>query len=201
MPLCRGLMSVMPFMPFARCSIMGALLLSLGACASNVKTVAAENSKQIPADPVSRARIHTELAALYFQQGGMKIALEELANAVRINPDYAPAYSMYGLVYMQLGEQDEANRNFQKAVALAPNDPDIRNNYGLFLCETQQYQAGLNQLDLALSNPLYATPAIALVTASRCAQAMGNDALAKSYRQRAAAYGAQKPAAEPAVAR
>lgn len=180
---------------------MGIVVLSLTACATTTSTTGVENAKQIPADPVSRARIHTELAALYFQQGGMKIALDELGNAVRIDPDYAPAYSMYGLVYMQLGERDKANRSFQQAIALAPNDPEIRNNFGLFLCETQQYQAGLNQLDLALSNPLYATPARALVTASRCAQGMGNGALAENYQQRAAIYGVTVNSAEPIIAR
>ena len=180
--------------------MMGVLVLCLTACATT-STTGVENAKQIPADPLSRARIHTELAALYFQQGGMKTALDELASAVRIDPGYAPAYSMYGLVYMQLGERDKANRSFQQAIALAPNDPEIRNNYGLFLCETQQYQAGLNQLDLALSNPLYTTPARALVTASRCAQAMGNVALAENYRQRAAIYGVTVNPAEPMLAR
>jgi type IV pilus assembly protein PilF len=180
--------------------MMGVLVLCLTACATT-STIGVENAKQIPADPLSRARIHTELAALYFQQGGMKTALDELASAVRIDPGYAPAYSMYGLVYMQLGERDKANRSFQQAIALAPNDPEIRNNYGLFLCETQQYQAGLNQLDLALSNPLYTTPARALVTASRCAQAMGNVALAENYRQRAAIYGVTVNPAEPMLAR
>jgi len=181
--------------------MVGVVVLFLTGCATTTSTTGVENTKQIPADPLSRARIHTELAALYFQQGGIKTALDELANAVRIDPDYAPAYSVYGLVYMQLGERDKANRSFQQAIALAPNDPEIRNNYGLFLCETQQYQAGLNQLDLALSNPLYTTPAKALVTASRCAQAMGNGALAENYRQRAAIYGVTVNPAEPMLSR
>ena len=147
--------------------------------------------KPVVSDPVSRARVHTELAALYYQQGSMKTALDELGNATRIDPQYAPAYSMLGLVYMQLGEQSLANSNFQRAIALAPNDPDIRNNYGLFLCDTKQYQQGLAQLDIALANPLYNTPVRALDTAARCAQEMGDTALAKRYRQQAARYGVQ----------
>ena len=140
-------------------------------------------------DPLNRARVHTELAALYYQQGSMKTALDELGNATKIDPQYAPAYSMLGLVYMQLGEQSSANTNFQKAVSLAPNDPDIRNNYGLFLCDTKQYQQGLSQLDIALANPLYNTPVRALDNAARCAQDMGDAALASRYRQQAARYG------------
>lgn len=158
-------------------------------CTTSSTSATSGETKPVPADPLSRARIHTELAALYFQQGSMKTALDELANAVRIDPQYAPAFSMYGLVYMQLGERRQANDSFQKAVALAPTDPDIRNNYGLYLCETQQYAAGLAQLNLALANPLYGTPAKALLTAARCAHDMGDDTLAATYRQRASALG------------
>jgi len=173
-----------------RQSLLALLSVMLVAgCSTSGSTQVAGNSRPTPADPLSRARIHTELAALYFQQGSMKTALEELASAVRIDPQYAPAYSVYGLVYMQLGERTQANDSFQKAIALAPNDPDIRNNYGLFLCDAQQYAAGLTQLNLALANPLYGTPAKALVTAARCAQAMGDNTLAATYRQRASALG------------
>ncbi len=163
--------------------------LMLVACTTNSTPVGAGAAQATPADPLNRARIHTELAALYYQQGSMKTALDELANATRIDPDYAPAYSMLGLVYMQLGERDRANASFQRAVTLAPGDPEIRNNYGLFLCDTQQYQSGLVQLNMALANPLYATPVKALATAERCARQMGDDALADRYRKRALQYG------------
>lgn len=163
--------------------------VALTACTSTNPSLPNE-AKPIASDPLSRARVHTELAALYYQQGSMKTALDELATATKIDPQYAPAYSMLGLVYMQLGEQGPADTNFQKAVALAPNDPDIRNNYGLFLCDTRQYQKGLAQLDTALANPLYNTPVRALDNAARCAQDMGDASLASRYRQRAARYGA-----------
>ena len=163
--------------------------LALTACTSTNPSLPNEG-KPVVSDPISRARVHTELAALYYQQGSMKTALDELASATKIDPQYAPAYSMLGLVYMQLGEPGPADNNFQKAVALAPNDPDIRNNYGLFLCDIQQYQKGLAQLDIALANPLYNTPVRALDNAARCAQNMGDAALASRYRQRAARYGA-----------
>jgi type IV pilus assembly protein PilF len=162
--------------------------IALTACTSANPSLP-NDSKPVVADPLSRARVHTELAALYYQQGSMKTALDELATAVKIDPQYAPAYSMLGLVYMQLGETGPADHNFQKAIALAPNDPDIRNNYGLFLCDTRQYQKGLAQLDAALSNPLYNTPWRALDNAARCAQDMGDTALASRYRQQAARYG------------
>lgn len=179
----------MPGMAY-RWLVSGALCALLAACTTTSNQVLPNESKAVASDPLSRARVHTELAALYYQQGSMKTALDELATALKIDAQYAPAYSMRGLVYMQLGEQAQAESNFQSAIALAPNDPDIRNNYGLFLCDTRQYKKGLDQLDLALSNPLYNTPVRALVNAERCAQSMGDPLLANAYRQRAARYGA-----------
>ena len=172
------------------------LLCLLTACTTTTNLAGVPEQKPtVKAPPESRARVHTELAALYYQQGSMKTALGELSAAVRIDSSYAPAYSMYGLAYAQLGENALAASSFEKAIALTPGDPDIRNNYGWFLCATDQPQAGLAQLALAWQNPLYETPGIALANASRCAARMGDAALAAQYRQRAERFGA---AVEPA---
>ena len=87
-------------------------------------------------DPRNRARIHTELASAYFERGSMGVALEELRTAISADPNYATAYSVLGLVHMDLHENAIAQRNFERALALSPNDPDINNNYGWFLCRT-----------------------------------------------------------------
>lgn len=175
--------------------ISGLLLLGVSVCLMAACTTTTnlagvpERKPVVKAPPEDRARVHTELAALYYQQGSMKTALTELHAAVRIDPSYALAYSMYGLVYAQLGENAVATDYFQRAIALAPSDPDIRNNYGWFLCQTGQQRAGLGQLEQAWQNPMYDTPGVALANASRCAAAMGDAALATQYRQRAERLG------------
>ena len=162
----------------------------LAACTTTTNLAGVPEQKPTSKAPAeNRARVHTELAALYYQQGSLKTAISELNTAVRIDPAYAPAYSMYGFTYMQLGENAQAAGYFQKAIALAPTDPDIRNNYGWFLCQTGQAQAGLSQLEQAWQNPLYDTPGIALANGSRCASAMGDVTLASQYRQRAERLG------------
>lgn len=180
------------------------LLPMLGVCVLNACTTTTnlagvpERQPVAKAQPESRARVHTELAALYYQQGSFKTALDELTTAVRIDPVYAPAFSMFGLVYMQLGEHARAAESFNQAIALSPSDPDIRNNYGLFLCQSGQPQAGLQQLNLALKNPLYNTPARALANASQCTAAAEDVALAKQYQQRAERQGIAADANAPA---
>ncbi len=119
-------------------------------------------------DPLNRARIHTELASAYFERGSMGIALEELRTAISADPSYAPAYNVLGLVHMDLRENDAAQRNFERALALSPNDPDINNNYGWFLCHTGREEASIAYFLAALKNPLYKTPARSYVNAGLC---------------------------------
>lgn len=171
-------------------SIIAALLVILVvACTTTTNLAGVPEKPATKVPPESRARVHTELAALYYQQGSFKTALAEIDTALRVDAVYAPAYDVRGLVFMQLGETAQATESFRKAIELAPGDPDIRNNYGWFLCTSAQPQAGLIQLELAWKNPLYDTPGRALANASRCAAEAGDEAQAKSYRERAAKYG------------
>src|SRR5437867_1018176 len=58
--------------------------------------------------PGVRARMHTDLAAGYYERGQMDVALDELNIAVTLDPNNAQAYNVYGLVYSVLGEDRKA---------------------------------------------------------------------------------------------
>jgi type IV pilus assembly protein PilF len=136
-------------------------------------------------DPRNRARIHTELGSAYFERGNMGVALEELRTAIAADPNYAPAYSVLGLVHMELRENDVAQRYFAKALALAPNDPDINNNYGWFLCRTGREEQSIAYFMAALKNPLYNTPARSYVNAGLCSMDRNDGRDAVGYFERA----------------
>ena len=109
-------------------------------------------------EPRNRARLHTELAALYYSRGNMGVALDELRIAASADSNYAPTYSMFGLVYMDLRERGLAEENFQRALKLSPNDPDINHNYGWYLCQTDREQQSVEYFLRAIRNPLYQKP-------------------------------------------
>jgi type IV pilus assembly protein PilF len=134
-----------------------------------------------------RARMHTDLAAGYYERGQMDIALDELNIAVGLDLNYAPAYNVYGLVYAVLGEDSKAEQNFMRALELAPNDSDIHHNWGWYLCQHKREREALAQFDIAVRNPLYKSPEIALVNAGRCAVTLGDMRLAETYFRRALA--------------
>ena len=109
-------------------------------------------------DPRNRAKVHTELAALYYGRGNMAVALEELRIASAADPEYALAYSMFGLVYMELRERQLAQTNFERALRLSPNDSDINHNFGWFLCQTGREDEAIKYFLQAIRNPLYPAP-------------------------------------------
>ncbi|MBE0625871.1 MAG: type IV pilus biogenesis/stability protein PilW [Burkholderiales bacterium] len=136
-------------------------------------------------DPRNRARIHTELASAYFERGNMGVALEELRIAIAADPTYAPAYSVLGLVHMDLRENEVAQQNFAKALALSPNDPDINNNYGWFLCRSGREEQSIAYFLAALKNPLYNTPARSYVNAGLCSIKLNDGRDAVNFFERA----------------
>ncbi|HVE50029.1 MAG TPA: type IV pilus biogenesis/stability protein PilW [Casimicrobiaceae bacterium] len=132
-----------------------------------------------------RAEIHSELAAGYFERAQMPIALEELAIAEKLDPTYPRIYNLYGLVYTIMGELPRAESYFKRALELAPNDPDTRHNYGWYLCTHGRARESIGEFEVAIRDPLYRTPEIALVNAGKCSVVLGDVAAADQYFRRA----------------
>src|SRR6202158_1328520 len=136
-------------------------------------------------DPRNRAKLHTELAGAYYSRGSMGVALEELRTAVATDPGYAPAYGMFGVVYMELRETQLAEQNFERALRLAPNDPDINHNFGLFLCQTKREPDSIKYFLQAIRNPLYPMPQRSYAAACQCSLRTNNLKDAEEFSQRA----------------
>ena len=173
---------------FASC--IGAALLMLAI----VAPVSAQNATQATSeiegsggigDPRTRAKLHTELGSLYFQDGNMAVALDELKISIAIDPTYAPAYNVRGLVRLSLREMASAEEDFKKALSLAENDPEINNNFGWFLCQIGREGESVAYFMRAVKNPLYQTPDRAYLNAGRCSQKAGDLDAAEDYLQKA----------------
>ena len=140
-----------------------------------------QQQSQGSGDPRNRARIHTELGALYFQGGSMAVALDELAIALAADSSYFQAYSIRGLVHAALREYNKAEADFQRALNLAPNDPEVNNNYGWYLCDTGKERQSIAYFLNALKSPLYETPERAYANAGTCAMKAGDLEGAQGY--------------------
>lgn len=187
------------------------ILVSLAACESTSSSPSSAPSgrrapaPQLPPTPPPprvqeapapyRAQVHAELAAGYYERGQMDIALQALEEAVKLDPRNPKIYNVYGLVYATLGQDQNAQRNFQRALELAPNDSEIRQNWGWYLCTHGRAKESLQEFDLAVRNPLYRTPDVSLINAGKCAASIGEMQRAEDYLRRAVAIAPNNPAA------
>jgi type IV pilus assembly protein PilF len=162
------------------------VLLAAG-CAQKSYTDLSQQPQADENNTQRRVRLHTELAAGYYSRGQYEVALQELNDAAKLDSNSAPAHNVAGLIYMELKEDARADSEFQRAVQLAPGDGDIRNNYGWFLCQKNREKQSLEQFELAVRNPLYHTPEVALVNAGLCSARIGEIKAAEDYYRRALA--------------
>ena len=133
-----------------------------------------------------RARLRLELASGYFEQGQVNVALDELKQALVIDPNYVDAYNLRGLVYMRLNDTALAEDSFKKALALSPRDAGIAHNYGWFLCQQARYPESFRMFEQAIANPTYGSQAKSLMTQGLCQVRAGQrsqaeQSLTKSY--------------------
>jgi type IV pilus assembly protein PilF len=166
------------------------LFVVLAACAQQPgvpqpATASADAAGTADSEARQRARVFTDLARAYLARGQYKVALDELRRAVQADPRFAPAYDVYGMVYMELAEDALAEDYFRRAVELEAENSEAHAHYGWFLCTRGRHDDGLAQLALALKNPLYATPEQAMTYAGVCADMKGDSALAEANLVRA----------------
>lgn len=171
--------------------ILTAVLITLTAlmagCAGQQPLAGGLAAEQPQTDARQSARIHTELAGEYYTRGQLGVAIEEVAEALRADPGYAPAYNVLGLVYMDLREDALAQQNFERALKAAPNDSETHNNYGWFLCQRkrEQMDQALKHFMAAVRNPLYSTPEKSHTNAGICSQSRGDFRSAEEFFQKA----------------
>jgi type IV pilus assembly protein PilF len=76
---------------------------------------------------------------------------------------------------MDLKENSQAEASFQRALQIAPTDPDANHNYGWFLCQTGREAQGIKFFLAAVRNPLYSTPEKSFTQAGICAMRINDD--------------------------
>jgi type IV pilus assembly protein PilF len=133
---------------------------------------------------VSRARSRADLAAGYYRNGQLTIALEEARRATALDPNFAEAYGLLALIHMDMGDRSAAEENFQRALKLDGANPHVNHNYGWFLCQTERERESIDYFNRALRDPLYGTPAKANQNAGACLMRIKDFRAAEPYLRR-----------------
>ena len=153
-------------------AVAAGTLAGLAGCATPEQEAAASNQQvATPSDETEnrrRARLRLELASGYFEEGKVEIALDELKQAIAIDPTYGEAHNLRGLVFMRLGDNRQAEESFRRALVLNPRDADAHHNYGWLQCQQGRYPESFRSFESALSNPIYAGRPTSLMLLGLC---------------------------------
>jgi type IV pilus assembly protein PilF len=140
---------------------LAALVLALASGCTTTRTVTPagdsrdERAAVEAGDPVRRARVHLELASLYFGRGQGDTALGEVDLALAAKPDLAEAHALRALVRASMGDVGLAEESFRRALQLAPRDGGTIHNYAWFLCQQRRYSEADAHFESALTQPQY----------------------------------------------
>ena len=153
----------------------------LSACGSATFQLDALTQAQ-PSATRERAMRRLSLATAYYEQNQTEVAQQEVRAALQIDPQFAEAYSLLGLIHQRENTPKLAQQSFEQALQLALMPPArpaelaaIQHNYGWFLCEQNQFPQAQTQFANALSQPSYryadkTTKAVALCQQRASAQ-------------------------------
>jgi Tfp pilus assembly protein PilF len=84
------------------------------------------------ADARSEARAQVEFGINVAQRGLWREAIYRWERAVEIDPTYAAAFNDLAVAYEHEGQLDKARQAYEKALALEPENAQIRQNFELF---------------------------------------------------------------------
>ena len=84
------------------------------------------------ADARSDAKAQVEFGINVAQRGLWREAIYRWEKATELDPTYVAAFNDLAIAYEHEGQLDKARKAYEKALELAPNNAQIRQNYELF---------------------------------------------------------------------
>ena len=84
------------------------------------------------ADARSEARAQVDFGISVAQRGLWREAIYRWERAVEIDPTYAAAFNDLAVAYEHEGQLEKARQAYEKALAIEPNNLQIKQNYELF---------------------------------------------------------------------
>ena len=125
-------------------------------------------------DLIKAAEVNARMGVGYMNQGNYELAMLKLTKAMKFDEDNLHANHYMGELYRRLGELETADKYFIRALELNAADPQLLNNYGVYLCEVSRYKEAENYFAKVLRNPLYQGKAHVYENLGLCAKFKGN---------------------------
>ncbi|MBO1255361.1 type IV pilus biogenesis/stability protein PilW [Alteromonas sp. 5E99-2] len=141
------------------------LVLFVSGCVSHNESSAKKN-----VDYESAARTRISLGLTYLKNGSYVQAKQNLDQALDFAPRLANAHYSLAYYYQTVGEIEQATEYYENAVELEPENPDIANSYGAFLCQQNKYEEAKRYFLLAVNTKRYANSAQTYENLAICAR-------------------------------
>ncbi|MCF6203782.1 MAG: type IV pilus biogenesis/stability protein PilW [Methylococcaceae bacterium] len=157
--------------------IVALMCVFVSACVSTQKANKSVSNKE-------KAALNLKMGGRYLEMNMLETAKEKIELAISLDSKNAKAYNTLGVLYERLNQYDMAGKQYKKAMRLDEENASILNNYGRFLCEKEDYQAGIALLKKAIIMPFNHRKWFAYTNIGRCELGKGDLAAAeRNFRQ------------------
>lgn len=117
--------------------------------------------------------VNLSLALNYLDAGNLQGSLIRAQKALHTDPKSADVHLAIGMIHDRMGNQDLASAAFARALKLDPEDGNVHNTYGAWLCQHQTAAEAEPHFQKALLNPGKSSTRNILLNAGRCAYKAG----------------------------
>lgn len=142
---------------------------------------AAPGSKDSHGDDLAAIYADMALGHMQRQPPDYLRAKEKLEKALEADPKLVRAHHYAAELYARTDDPAKAEHHFREAIELAPRDPNLKNNFGAFLCARDRFTEAEEQFLAAINDPAYTTPHLAYENLARCALRVPNATKAERY--------------------
>jgi type IV pilus assembly protein PilF len=149
--------------PGSYAALLFAALLGLQACGGDTR-----DDDDRPKSPRDAAKYNLQLGMAYLERNELQFAREKIDKALEQDSSNPDAHRAAALLYDRVGQYDKAERHYETALRLRPNDPLILNNYGVFLCRRGKVDKGEGRFVQSAKSPFNREPENAYSNAGTC---------------------------------
>ncbi len=149
---------------------------------------------EIPsADKIKAAKLNLELGVSYLNQEQITRAKSKFIRAKELAPQLPEVHYSYGYFLERVGETDEAEKAYLKAIAINSKGGNEHNMYGAFLCRQKKYKQAEKEFLKAVDDPSFSQTAEALENAGLCVLQIPEVAKATEYLEKSLRYDMNRP--------
>ncbi|TKB47089.1 type IV pilus biogenesis/stability protein PilW [Thalassotalea mangrovi] len=102
-----------------------------------------------------KAKTRISLALSYLNMGNMAQAKFNLERAKEFAPDLVDVYTAFAHYFEVVGETEQAEESYRKALDIEDDNADTLNNFGVFLCRQQRVSEAETLFKKAIRVPSY----------------------------------------------